>query len=210
MAVELTVETVKTYERIARKYHSIHKNPQEIAWLLDRFLKMVKGKKVLDIGCGNGRDTKYMSEKGFDVTGIDLSSNMLKIAEKFAPKAKFYRMDMRKIGFKDKSFDGLWALSSFMHIPKSQAYQTLEEFRRVLKDDGIMLVSVPEGKGEKFVKKESYEGGKKFFAFYRVGEFKSLLEKAGFEVCEIVKNGAKDKVWINFLCRKTYCQHITY
>ncbi len=202
MAVELTVETVKTYERIARKYHSIHKNPQEIAWLLDRFLKMVKGKKVLDIGCGNGRDTKYMSEKGFDVTGIDLSSNMLKIAEKFAPKAKFYRMDMRKIGFKDKSFDGLWALSSFMHIPKSQAYQTLEEFRRVLKDDGIMLVSVPEGKGEKFVKKESYEGGKNFLLSTGWESSKAYLRKLVLKCVRLSKIGLRIKFGSTFFVKR--------
>ncbi|MBI2598308.1 MAG: class I SAM-dependent methyltransferase, partial [Candidatus Diapherotrites archaeon] len=64
--------------------------------------------KILDIGCGPGRDAKYFSEQGLDVTGIDLTSNFVKMASKNVPNATFKHMDMRSLDFPEDTFDGIW------------------------------------------------------------------------------------------------------
>jgi len=111
-----------------------------IEHLLTYFIENLKGKKILDVGCGHGRDARYLSERGFEVVGIDLSRNLLKIARRMAPKAKFLLMDMRDLKFGDEEFDGIWSCASFLHIPKREALETLREFRRVLKPGGLLYL----------------------------------------------------------------------
>ncbi|MBU1974807.1 MAG: methyltransferase domain-containing protein, partial [Nanoarchaeota archaeon] len=97
-------ETIRTYDKDVDRY--IHKLefdlPKEE---LEKFIGLLKGKKVLDAGCGAGRDSKYLSEKGLDVIGIDLSKNMIKAAKERA-KAEFHVGDIRNTNFGDASFNG--------------------------------------------------------------------------------------------------------
>jgi|SRR5579872_3507652 len=100
------------YDRIYKQYDNYRKisvNRRE----LDRFLKLIpKGSTVLDIGCGSGRITKFLTDHDLNVVGIDISRNMLKLAEERTPEAEFLKQDMRKLDFPKKSFDGALALYS--------------------------------------------------------------------------------------------------
>jgi ubiquinone/menaquinone biosynthesis C-methylase UbiE len=133
--------------------------------------------------------------------GVDAAASFIKIASKNAPRAKFIKMDMRHLEFPENSFDGIWACASFLHIPKSEAKDTLSGFSRVLKSHGILYISVKEGVVEKFLKKEEYLGHRKFFAFYTESEFKKLLTLSGFSILKVVIDKKKDK-WINVFAVK--------
>jgi ubiquinone/menaquinone biosynthesis C-methylase UbiE len=87
----------------------------------------------LDIGCGPGKDAKHFTEQGYDVTGLDLSEGLLKIAKEYCPEATFVQGDIRKLPFPDKSFDGVFACASILHMEKSQLPIVLKETKRVLK-----------------------------------------------------------------------------
>ena len=79
----------------------------------EEFIKMLSSKaKILDLGCGSGRDAKFFSEKGFQLIGIDFSPKLLEIAKKTAPLAQFYEMDMQSLTFEENSFDGIWSCAS--------------------------------------------------------------------------------------------------
>lgn len=82
-------KTIKTYEELAEDYYKTHFDINKIKTISDFFIQNLKGKKILDIGCGPGRDAKYFSEQGLEVTGIDLTSNFVKMASKNVPNAKF-------------------------------------------------------------------------------------------------------------------------
>lgn len=96
------------YDRIYKQYDNYRKisvNRRE----LDGFLKLIpKGSRVLDIGCGSGRITKFLTDHDLNVVGIDISRNMLKLAEEKTPDAEFLKQDMRKLDFPKESFDGVW------------------------------------------------------------------------------------------------------
>ncbi|RLI99212.1 MAG: class I SAM-dependent methyltransferase [Candidatus Aenigmatarchaeota archaeon] len=194
-------KTIQVYEELAEDYCKAHSDIAEIKNIADNFLKKLKGKKVLDIGCGPGRDAKYFSENGLEVTGIDLTSSFVEIASQNAPKAKFIKMDMRKLEFPENTFDGIWACASFLHIPKKDAKNTLLEFRRVLKPKGLLYLSVKQGTEEKFVKKEEYKGRFKFFAFYTEDEFKDLIKSRNFKILEKVIDEKRD-LWVNIFAIK--------
>ncbi|MBN2094699.1 MAG: methyltransferase domain-containing protein [Candidatus Aenigmarchaeota archaeon] len=200
-------DTIKTYDGYAETYDEIYgegwSGLEEFREIMDEFVARVPGKRVLDIGCGPGRDAKYFSEKGLDVTAIELSKAFLEIARKNVPQAKVIFMDMRHMDFPGSSFDGLWATASFLHIPKNQAKSTLEGFSRILKSGGLMFISVKQGEGEKFVRKDYYNGSAKFFAFYTREEFEALLGSAGFKVEKVLVKNKNNGTWISVFASKS-------
>lgn len=201
MKHDVVEKTRLTYEEIAHDFCNIHSDIAEVRDMADVFLLNLNGKKILDIGCGPGRDARYFSEKGLDVTGIDLAKNFVVIASKNAPHAKIIQMDMRYLDFPENTFDGIWASASLLHIPKSEAKATLGGFARVIKPGGTLFISVKEGNGEGFVETPEYPNHKRYFAFWNAEEFKKLLESRGFKIQKtIIKK--KKYMWISVFATK--------
>jgi ubiquinone/menaquinone biosynthesis C-methylase UbiE len=201
MEKDVVAKTIRIYEKIADEYYKKHSNIDVVIEAIKFFIKHLNGKKILDIGCGPGSAAKYFSEHNLDVTGIDLTSNFIKIASKDVPSAKFIQMDMRHLNFSDSSFDGIWACASFLHIPKKDAKGTMLGFRRVLKPGGLLYVLVKEGTGEKFVGK--HVSRKRFFAFYTGEELKKLVESCGFKIIKSHSETNKENIrWISVFATK--------
>ena len=78
--MDVVKNTIETYDKIAEEYAKTWGDINLIKKYADLFLRFLKGRKILDVGCGPGRDSEYFSERGLEVTGIDLSRNFLKIA----------------------------------------------------------------------------------------------------------------------------------
>jgi len=142
----------------------------------------VKGELILDVGCGPAVETKYFTSKGYDVFGIDLSAGMLKEARTTAPKAKFMEMDMTNLDFESNQFDGIWCCASLLHVKRDKLKDTIKGFRRVLKDDGILFLSLKKGEGEGF--RNYPDGTKRFFTYYS----KEELEIAVNEKFDVIKS----------------------
>lgn len=168
------------------------------------FLSMLKGKKILDAGCGPGRDASFFLGKDLDVTGIDLAPSFIEHAKAYAPKGEFIIMDMRKMTFPDKSFDGVWADASIIHLTKDEAKRALYEMRRVLKDEGIFFVNVKEGKGENICNKDYYNNNPKFVSFYDEDKLKNIVSSCGFTVREFsrVYSEYTDTMWLEAFATK--------
>jgi ubiquinone/menaquinone biosynthesis C-methylase UbiE len=197
----VVAKTIKTYEELADDYCKTHFDINEIKNIADFFIQNLKGQKILDIGCGPGRDANYFSEHDLEVTGIDLTSNFVKMASQNVLNAKFMQMDMRNLDFPENTFDGIWACASFLHVPKEDAKNTLLGFRKILKSAGLIYLSVKQGNEEKFVEKDEYKGRTKFFAFYTQDEFKNLIESCNFKIVKILIDNKKD-TWINVFATK--------
>lgn len=194
-------ETIKAYDLNAEKFSKAY-NLSYIRKQLNFYLDNFVGEKILDVGCGAGRDSCYFEKRGFDVIGIDLSEELLKTSRKNASASKFYKMDMRKLGFKPESFDGLWACASFIHVPKKDAYDTLKGFNQVLKPKGLMFLCVKEGKGEIMEKNNTFQEEGRFTAFYSKEEIDALIEITGFEILDSEREVKPLKTWINVFCNK--------
>ncbi|MEM3101633.1 MAG: class I SAM-dependent methyltransferase [Candidatus Nitrosotenuis sp.] len=101
-------------------------------------LDNIKGKKILDIGCGAGEASVYFAKKGAHVTAIDISEAMLSVAERVARRHNVY-IDTKissseDIGFPDETFDIVYASNLLHHV---DIEPTLREVNRVLKMGGI-------------------------------------------------------------------------
>jgi SAM-dependent methyltransferase len=186
--------TRHTYDRIADGYATKINDLVSGSWvgeferqLLDEFLLMtgVSRARVLDIGCGSGRDTDYLEQKGAVVVGIDVSSGMLRLARRRVSSRGLCLMEMRNLGFSGGSFDGIWANGCIYHIPKTEFIRILYEAGRVLKPSGVFSFNIKAGSGEGLEDNpRSYEGGSRYYAYYAASEMVAYLERAGFEIIE--------------------------
>lgn len=112
-------ETIKAYNRIAKSYSQINYQPE--FWLdeFEIYKSLLPGRKIIDIGCGTGRDAVLFTRNNFSYLGIDASGEMLNIARKICPKAKFLKTDFCKLKPSLKDYDGFWAAASLLHTPKN-------------------------------------------------------------------------------------------
>jgi SAM-dependent methyltransferase len=120
--------------------------PQDYIDLLDRFIDLIGGGKVLDAGCGWGKDVGYFIEHGLDAIGIDSAEGMIDYARDNQPGI-YHRMDVRDLDFDDDSFDGIWSNTVMQFLPPPGMEQALDEFGRVLCPGGIMYITFKLGEG---------------------------------------------------------------
>ena len=103
--------------------------------------KKIKGRKILDIGCGSGTQAIFFAKNGFDVTGIDIAPSAIKIAkeraEKENVKIKFQTGVSFDLHLKDNDFDFVWDRGCFHHCPPEMIEKFVKEVYRVLKKNGI-------------------------------------------------------------------------
>lgn len=174
---------VDTYEKIAVKYAQQYFDDMVDVPYINKFLDMLpKRGKILDIGSGPGQFAKHMSEKGFEVTGIDFSQVMVAIAKERVPKVDFRHMDMRQLNFPDNSFDGVFSAYSLIHIPSEEVLATLKGFHRVLKAGGYVEIAVQKGEADKIIDEPFMPTEKMFFNFFTEERITKFLEDAEFQV----------------------------
>ncbi len=185
-------DTIGTYNHFAELYSEKRK----ALLLLDeinKFRGLLRGKKILDIGCGPGRDAELFIKRGLDVTGIDLSESFISIASKNVPGARFIAMDVLELDFPDSSFDGVWSCASLIHLKKDDLPVALRKIHSVLKDEGILFVSLKEGEGEKRVLEPEFGGRPRFFSYYSKEDVKKLFESCDFHIIETYLSNEKKR-----------------
>ena len=123
--------TLASYRKIAEARSDKHDDPEFWRSEFGAFSGLLSAGRVLDVGCGSGREVGLFVGSGYLYTGVDLCGEMLELARRRAPRAAFCLMDMYALAFADGSFDGFWAVTSLLHLPKSRVGAALGEIRRV-------------------------------------------------------------------------------
>ena len=99
-----------------------------------------QGAKVLDIGCGGGHFCNLAYQKGAEVTGCDLSYEMIRIAKSNYPKITFVIEDAEKLSFTDSAFDIITMNYLLLHVADQK--KVLLEARRALKENGRIIFTL--------------------------------------------------------------------
>ena len=186
----------KGYDKIAREYQAdrgLFKNTKELREFASH---LSKNARVLDVGCGAGVPiTKFLVESGFDVTGIDFSEGMLKLARKNVPKARFIKKDMTKMDFEDNSFEGLTAFYSIFHVPRKKHFSLFKSLHRILKPKGVMLICLGPDHWEGT---DEYYGVEMFWSHYSSEKSLQLVRNAGFQIIwdKHLVRGGENQYWI--------------
>lgn len=184
---------VAAYDEIAPDFAVRHETMRpEWARFGQRVLDLAGGgpARVLDVGCGPGRDVRWFAEQGTEVVGIDPSLGMLREARRRGCR-RLVHGDARALPFQAGSFDAAWCMASLLHLPKANLPVALAETRRVLRPGGVLVVTLKAGKGEAWEVVPYRPEVERFFARYGLAEAASLVAGANFAVVEqVIEDGA--------------------
>jgi 2-polyprenyl-3-methyl-5-hydroxy-6-metoxy-1,4-benzoquinol methylase len=173
---------VHVFDKCAEDYEQKYMDVSKYHDTFDLFCKnMPNDAAVLDIACGPGNVTKYLLEKRPDlqILGIDLSSNMVALAEKNNPLATFQVMDCRQISTLSQQYDGIVCAFFLPYLSKREALELIKDATQLLKPNGVLYLSTMEDKYEKSTWKKGSTGDK-IYMHYHEASYLSL---------EIIKNG---------------------
>lgn len=166
----------------------------------DIFLECVPvGGKILDFGCGSGRDTKYFLSKGYNVDAIDGSEKFCKIASEYTG------VQVKQMLFEEldvvEEYDGIWACASILHVEKKQLTDIMKKIAIATKTDGVVYASF------KYGEFEGVRNGR-FFTYLTEESLGKLLEAVPELVIEKlwtsadVRAGRGEERWLNIVLRK--------
>lgn len=164
------------------------------------FLKRLKkNARILDIGCGSGRDSLYFIKRCYRVTAIDASKQLCEMS------SKLIGQQVLNIKFQDieweREFDGIWACASLLHVPKNEMGYVLDKLERSLKKRGIMYMSFKYG---------DFEGERngRYFSDYDENSLKTLIDANGklrileMYITEDVRKDRENEKWINVIVER--------
>ena len=175
-------------EYAQRLYHELEHKPLDRS-LLDRLAAQVRERgTICDLGCGPGQVAAYLHSRGAQVCGIDLSAEMLKLARQLNPEIPFQQGDMLALAeLADQSFGGIAAFYSIIHIPRDRVVEALREMCRVLRPQGLLLLTFHLGQ-QVIQLDELWEQPVALdFVFFETEEMNGYLRAAGFEIAEVIE-----------------------
>jgi len=191
------------FNTIANEYVEYFGDDWEFLNEINQFIDLIPaGGKIIDLGCGSGYISKYISDRDLCPIGIDFSNKMIEIAKNNYPEIPFYQIDICDIDkyFKEKMFDGLIAIYTLYFIPKEQMDSVLNSICTVLKEGAKILIITQIGNGEQFVDEMLMPEGKRekslFVNLYTEEQLFSLLEEHNIyiENYKCVKNENLDEI----------------
>lgn len=166
----------------------------------NRFLKKLdSGAVILDFGCGSGRDTKYFIEKGYQVEATDGSAELCKKATAYTG------IEVRQMLFQEldeyEKYDGIWACSSILHLPKIELKPVFNRMIRALKRNGMIYTSF------KYGEFEGERGGRYFTDFTPESFQKFLTDISSIEIEEYwITNDVRPErgaeKWLNLMLHR--------
>lgn len=181
--------TLEFYDADPEGYfdRTFHRN---VSSSVERFVsRLPAGARILDLGCGSGRDTLRFRDMGFDVLPADGSEGMRRVAkERLGIDVVPMRFD--ELPWTDE-FDGVWACSSLLHVPSADLPHVFSLVRRALMDGGMFFCSFKRG---------DFEGERdgRRYTDMTTDSLRRLLTSSGFAVSDIWEEvGSDGTAWVN-------------
>ena len=198
------------YDHVAERYLAT-KDPEDplvLSALEELARELPPGAAVLDLGCGAGVPaTRWLAERGFSVTGVDLSERQLNLARGLVPGATFLKADMTELDLGPGTFDAVVAFHSIIHVPREEHPALLERVQRWLGPGGLFLATLTL---TDFVGEDGdWEGwgAPMRWSHYDAETNVAMLRSSGFDVVYAVPRagggtGNAEETWLWVLARK--------
>lgn len=172
---QITRRTLEHYERGARQFFEgtrDHDVSQNIGALLEA-IHASAPYRILDLGCGPGRDLKTFTELGHSAVGLDGSEQFVRMARVWSG-CEVWRQDFIDLQLPDGEFDGVYANASLFHVPSAALPDVLRRLRATLKPGGVLFSSNPRGDNQ-----EGWNGAR-YGSYYDYDTWERYLLAAGF------------------------------
>lgn len=193
-------EVVGIYQRHAEAFDRFRSRELfERTWL-ERFLAaMPERRHLLDIGCGMGEPiARFLIDKGCKATGIDTSPDLLDRARERFPSHTWIEADMRGLSL-GRQFDGLIAFGSFFFLVAEQQRAMFRTFAEHASPGAVLLFTSGPDEGEVI---GEFQGEPLYHASLSPAEYRTLLDRNGFDVLRFVPDDPECAQHCVWLCRK--------
>ncbi len=167
----------------------------------NHFLKHIpSGGKILDAGCGSGRDTLAFIKRGFEVIAFDSSDEMIRMATLYTGQ-KILKLRFEELTYTEE-FEGIWASASLLHLTRLKLNSVLDKLSHALKQKGAIYISF------KYGTKEGPRDGR-WFTDYTEELFSDLItSQDDLSIDEIwltsdIRPGREKEKWLNVILIKS-------
>lgn len=150
------MDTLDYYQRNAKDFFSqtINVDMQNVYQPFLEYLPkphLANQQKILDVGCGSGRDSVFFANQGFEVVAIDGSQNVIDLAKQTDTRIDWQCLRFHEIAKQSwqNQFTGIWACASLLHVPFDDLPKILNDLLSCLRPTGILYASFKYGNGER-------------------------------------------------------------
>lgn len=168
----------------------------------DKYVIRQDAQRILDLGCGNGGQSIYLAQMGYEVYGIDVSDEAIKLARDYASREQldvtFLTQGCEQLSFEPDFFDAVICHGVLDHVPMETAIDSVQEIQRVLRPGGLFLVSLASVRSSLFG--EGLSAGQNTYVlehgpeegqiqhYFNEEEIRTLLPEAQFRLLETRHN----------------------
>jgi SAM-dependent methyltransferase len=152
----------------------------DVSQNLDALLRAIEGKppfRILDFGCGPGRDLRELTRRGHIAIGLEGSGEFVAMA-RTESGCEVWQQDFLRLDLPARAFDGVFANASLFHVPTQELPRVLVELHRTLKPRGVLFSSNPRGNNE-----EGWNRGR-YGVYHDIDSWRGYLRAAGFDEVE--------------------------
>lgn len=177
-----TTRTIAHYDANARAFWEGTRD-HDVSQNYDAFLRALQangGKaplRILDLGCGPGRDLLFFRDLGHEAIGLDGSQRFVEMARELT-SCEVLHQDFLALSLGERRFHGIFANASLFHVPTAELARVLRELHDALLPRGVLFASNPRGSDEEGWSAERYG------AFLTLETWRSYVTAAGFEEIE--------------------------
>jgi SAM-dependent methyltransferase len=151
----------------------------DVSQNISALLESIEGQppfRILDLGCGPGRDLKVLATRGHTAIGIEGAATFAQMARTHSG-CDVWEQDFLKLDLPPAAFDGVYANASLFHVPAQELSRVLTELRVALKPRGVLFSSNPHGNDD-----EGWQRGR-YGTYHRPDTWRRYMTDAGF--CEV-------------------------
>ena len=186
------------YQENYEAYHEQTFGIDPESFLLPLVWYLPPGSSILDVGCGSGRDMRWLKDRGFRPTGFERSSGLAALAREHSG-CPVLEEDFEGYDFSGMDVDAILLVGALVHVPHEHFSKTLSNIAQALNPEGHVLLTLKEG-----VKTREGAGGRVFY-LWKDGALRAVFEKLNLTVLDFSRQVSKIRkgdVWLGYVLKK--------
>ena len=186
------------YQTHAQDYFNQTIEVDPSSFLLPLVKHLTPGSKVLDVGCGSGRDMLWLTELGFHCTGLERSPDLAALARQNTG-LPVIEADFEAFDFSPMNVDGILLIGALVHLPHERFSPVLSNILKALKPGGHALITMKQGQG-----RQELEDGRVFYLWEKEYLF-SMFKKTGLICIDFSAQSSQERLldsWMSFVLKK--------
>ena len=189
------------YQNQAQAYFDQTFGVDPSLFLLPLVRHLSPGARILDVGCGAGRDMLWLTNMGYSCTGLDSSPALAELARRHTGQPVI-EADFETFDFQEMDMDALLLVGALVHVPHERFQLILSRILRALKPQGHVLLAMKQGQGV-----QTRPDGRVFFLWSK-DDLMPIFEDCGLICIEYFKQQSKIRgsdIWMSFVLQSQLC-----